>query len=55
MQRVVMLRVGITLKQIEDKHVQKCINFSSLNYLVGHKKIWGHCPRMPPVVTGLNS
>jgi len=32
------------------------INFSSLNHLGWHKRnLRGHCPRMPPVATGLSS
>jgi len=51
--RVVMLRVGVTIKQIENKHLQNLLIFL-LKHSGGHKKIGGkHCPRMPPVTTGL--
>jgi len=39
-----MLRVGVTIKQIENKHLQNLINFSNLNHLGGHKKIRGELP-----------
>jgi len=49
-----MLRVGVTIKQIENKHLQKFNNFTSLNHLGEHKKNFGrHCPECPPVAMGL--
>jgi len=44
-----MLRVGVTIKQIENKHLQKFNNFTSLNHLGEHKKILGGtAPNAPP-------
>jgi len=45
MQRAVLLRVGVTIKQSKKEHLQNLLDFQ-----IG---IRGHCPRIPPVATGL--
>jgi len=43
-----MFRVGVTIKQIENKAFAKLINFSSLNHLGGHKQNLGSLPLNAP-------
>jgi len=48
-QRVVMLQVGETIKQIENKHLQNLLIFRGWIIWGGAQKIWGHtAPNAPP-------
>jgi len=47
-QRVVMLRVGVTIKQIENKYLQNLLIFRAWTIWGGQKKFGGHCPESPP-------
>jgi len=45
MQRAVVLRVGVKVKQIENEHLQNLLVFWVWIIWVGTKNIWrGHCP-----------
>jgi len=53
MQRAVVLRVGVTIKQIENEHLQNLLVFRVWIIWGGTKKLGGHCSRMPTVATVL--
>jgi len=49
-----MLRVGVTIKQIENKHLQNWLIFRVWIIWGGTKQIWGStAPECPHVATGL--
>jgi len=53
-QQVVMLRVGVTIKQIENKPLQNLIFFRvSIIWGGAQKKLEGTAPECPPVATDL--
>jgi len=55
MQRTVVLRVGVTIKQIENEHLQNVLVFRVWIIWGGTKIIGGDtAPECPPMTTGLS-
>jgi len=48
MQRAVVLRVGVTINQIKNEHLQNLLVFRVWIIWGSTKKLGGHCPRIPP-------
>jgi len=55
MQRAVMLRVGVAIKQIDNKHFQNLLVFRAWNIWVFTKIIAVHCPQIPSVAWRLSA
>jgi len=53
MQSAVVLRVGVTIKQIKNEHLQNLLVFRVWIIWRGTKILGRHCPRIPPVAPGL--